>query len=85
MLHGSQHHAARKTEFHQEYQCPTRLQEKTWRTGGVLTWFLMSDFDETFIDTLDGCSLSYDTISRSIRNVHDLLDSRKRIGGQVES
>ena len=49
-----------------------------------MTWFLVSDLDETFTDTLDGCSLPSDTISRSIRNAHVLLDSRKRLGGQVE-
>ena len=27
--------------------CPPGLQEETWRTGGVMTWFLMSDLDET--------------------------------------
>ena len=61
-----------------------KLQEETWRTGGVLTWFLMSDLDETFTDTLDRCSLPSDTISRSIRNVYVHLDSMKRLGGQVE-
>ena len=29
--------------------------------------------------------MSYDTISRFIRNLHVLQDSRKRLGGQVES
>ena len=50
-----------------------------------MTWFLMSDLDETFTDTSDGCFLPSDTISRSIRNVHVLLDSRKRLGGQVDT
>ena len=59
--------------------------KKLGRMGGVLTWFLMSDLDETFTKTSDGCSLASDTISRSIRNVHVLLDSGKRLGGQVES
>ena len=72
-------------QVHQECPCPPRLQEETWRTGGVLTWFLMSDPDETFTDTYDGCSLPFDTISRSARNVHVLLDSSKGLGGQVES
>ena len=52
----------------------------TWRTGGVLTCFLMSDLDETFTDTSDGCSPTSDTISRSIRNVHVVLDFMKRLG-----
>ena len=72
-----------RLQVHQECLGPPRLREETWRTGVVLTWFLMSDLDETFTDTSDGCSLPSDTISRSIRNVHDHLDSRKRIGGQV--
>ena len=69
-------------QVHQECPCPPRLQEETWRTGGVLTWFLMSDLDETFTDTSDECSLQSDTISRSIWNIHVLLESRKRHGGQ---
>ena len=32
---------------------PPRLQEETWRTGRVLTWFLMSDLNETFIEASD--------------------------------
>ena len=69
---------------HQEFPCPPRLQEETFRTG-VLTWFLISDLDETFTDTYDGCSLPFDTFSRSVRNVNFILDSRKGLGGQVES
>ena len=60
--------------------CPPGLQEDTRRTGGVLTWFLMSDLDKTFTDTSNGCSLPSDTISRSIRNVHVVLDFMKRLG-----
>ena len=44
-----------------------------------MTWFLMSDLDETFTDTTDECSLPYDTISGSIRNIHVLLESRKKM------
>ena len=40
----------------------------------------MSDLDETFTDTSDGCSPPSDTISRSIRNVHVVLDFMKRLG-----
>ena len=72
-------------QFHQEFQYPPRLQEETWRTCGVLTWLLISDLDETFKDTSDGCSLPSATISKSIRNVHVLLESRKRLGGQEKS
>jgi len=60
----------------------SRLHEENWRTGGVLTWFLMSDHYETFTDSSAGCSLLSNTISRSIRNNHLLLDFRKRLGGQ---
>ena len=27
--------------------CPPRVKEKTWGTEKILTWFLMSDLDET--------------------------------------
>ena len=68
-------------QVHQECPCPPRLQEETWRKGGVLTWLLMSDHDKTFSDTYDDCFLPSETISSSIRNVHIL----QRLGGQVES
>ena len=45
----------------------------------------MLDLYETFADTSDGCSIPSDTISRSIKNAHDLLDSRQRVGGQGKS
>ena len=35
---------------HQEPKWPPWLQEETWRTGGVLTGFLMLDLDETFTE-----------------------------------
>ena len=35
-------------QLHQEHSCPPRLQEETWRIGGVLMRFLMLDLDETF-------------------------------------
>ena len=35
-------------KVYQELSCPPGLQEETWRTGGVLTGFLMSYLDETF-------------------------------------
>ena len=41
-------------QVHQEQLYPPRQQEE--RTGGVLTWFLMSDLDETFTETSDGGS-----------------------------
>ena len=34
----------------QENAHPPRLQGETWRTGGVLTGFLMLDLDETFTE-----------------------------------
>ena len=72
-------------QVYQECPWPPRLQEENWRTGGVLTWFLMSDHYETFTDSSDGCSLLSDPISRSIRNNHLLLDFRKRLGGQEKT
>jgi len=44
----------------------------------------MSDHYEAFTDSSDGCFLLSDTISRSIRNNHLLLDFRKRLGGLVD-
>ena len=72
-------------QVHQEPPHPPRLQEETWRTGGVLTGFLMLDLDETFTEASEWWSLSYDTTSMFIRNLHILQDSRERLGGQVES
>ena len=72
-------------QVHLECPCPSRLREETWRTGGVLTSFLMSVLDETFTDTSEVCSLPSDTISKCFRNIHVLQDSRKRLGGQEES
>ena len=72
-------------QVHQEFLSLPRLQVETWRTGGVLTGFLMLDLDETFTEASEVLSLSYDTTSRFIRNLHILQDSRKRLGGQVES
>jgi len=63
----------------------------SWTPGRDLEdrWSLdmvpMSDLDETFTDTSDECFLPSDTISRSIRNVHVLLESMKRHGGQEKS
>ena len=72
-------------QVHQECPCPPRLREETWRIGGVLMRFLMSDLDDTFTDTSDECFLPSDTISRSIRTIHVLLESQKRHGGQEKS
>ena len=72
-------------QAHQEPQCPPRLQEETKRTGEFLTGFLMSNLDETFTEVSKWCPLLSDTISRFIRNLHVLQDSRKRLRGQVES
>ena len=71
-------------QVHQESPHPPRLQGETWRTGGVLTRFLILDLDKTFAEASEVWSLSYDTTSRFIRNLHILQDSRKRLGGQVE-
>ena len=72
-------------QVNQEPPCPPRLQEGTWRTGRVLTGFLMLDLDEIFTATSEGWYMSYDTISRFIRNLHVVQHSRKRLGGQIES
>ena len=61
-------------QIHQECPCPPRLHKETWRTGGVLTRFLMSDLDETFTDT-----------SCEYFHVYFLLDSGKKHGGQEKS
>ena len=60
-------------QVHQECPCPPRLREKTWRTGGVLTWFLMSDLEETLTDTLDGCSLPSETIPKTSSQTISLI------------
>ena len=65
-------------QVHQECPCPPQYQEETWSTGGVLTWYLMSDLEETFTDTLDGWSLPSETISWSMSSWtpgRDLEDS----------
>ena len=51
----------------------------------VLTRFQMLDLDKTFTEASEGWSLSSDTTSRFIRNLHVLHDSRKRLEGQVET
>ena len=51
---------------------PLNLQEITWRIGIVLIWFLSIDLLETFIEGSDGHSCSFDTNSRSIRNINVL-------------
>ena len=49
--------------------CPLRHQEETWMTSGVLTWFLMSDLDETFTESSDGYCLKP---NQTIRNQTEL-------------
>ena len=44
-------------KVHQEPPRPPRPQEETWRTGGVLTGFLMSNLHETFRKASLGCFL----------------------------
>ena len=51
----------------------------------IIDIVLMADLDETLKEASYGCSLPSDTISRLMRNVHILLDSRKRLRGQVDS
>ena len=52
-------------QVHQEPPHPPRLQEETWRTGGVLIGFVMLDLDETFTEASEWWSLSYDTSSKT--------------------
>ena len=49
----------------QEPPHPPRLQEETWRTGGVLTGFVMLDLNETCTEKSERWSLSYDTSSKT--------------------
>ena len=72
-------------QVHQEPPCPPRLQLEIWGTVGVLTGFLMLDLDKTFTEASERWSLISDTNSMSIRNLHDLHDSKKRLGRQEES
>ena len=69
----------------QEHPFPPRLQEETWRTGGVLTGFFSTNHHQT----CRKYSLVYfnpsNTISKCLRNIHVLQDSRRRLGGQEES
>ena len=60
-------------QLHLEPPCPPKLLEKTWRKCGVLTGFLMLDLDRTFTEVSKGCTLSPDTRSKNIRNIHILL------------
>ena len=63
-------------QVHQEPPCPPRLQEETWRTGGVLTGFLRSKINETFREASLG--LGYSILSETItRCLHVIFDYRK--------
>ena len=66
------------------FMSPT-LWKDTWRTIGVLTGFLMSNLCENFQEASLWLSLPSRTISRGVRNLHVLQDSRKRLWGQLES
>merc|ERR1711973_452240 len=76
-----QHHL----QVSQEHPCPPRLQEETWRTGGVLTGF----FSTNHCQTCRKYSLVYfnpsNTISKCLLSILGLQDSRRRLGGQEES
>ena len=60
---------------------PGRELEDRWSLEG----FLMVNLDENFTEASNDCSLLSDTITRFIRNIHVLQDSRKRLKGQVEA
>ena len=64
-----------------EHPCSPILQEETLMIDVVLTNFPMWDLDETFSKASLGYYGYPDTISSSIRNLHVLQDSRKRLGG----
>ena len=51
----------------------------------VLTGFLISFLYETFTEATERYFLPNDTIFKFIRSLHVFLDSRKRLGSQVES
>ena len=72
-------------QLNQEHPCPPKLQEETWRIGGVLTSFLMLDLDGTFSNASLGFFEDPDTVSSSIKNLPALQNSRKRLGGNKES
>ena len=76
-----QHHL----QVSQEHPCPPRLQEETWRTGGVLTGFFSTNHCQTCRKHSLGCYNPFDTISKCLRNILVLQDSRRRLGGQEES
>ena len=49
-----------------------------------MTGFLMSKFDENLMKASKECSFLSDTISRFIRNLHVLQESRKGLGVLTE-
>ena len=64
----------------------TSMSSKTPGRDMVEKWSLkMLNPYKTFTEAFEGWFLSSDTTSRFIRNLHVLQDSRKRLGGQVES
>ena len=69
----------------QEHPCPPRLQEETWRTGGVLTGFFSTNRCQTCRKLSLRCYNPSNTISKCLRNILVLQDSRRRLGGQEES
>jgi len=81
LIHVIWHHL----QVRQEHPCPPRLKEGTWRTSKVMTGFLMLESEEIFTATKHVWYMSYDTISRFVRNLHVLQDSRKGLGGWIES
>ena len=72
-------------QLHQEPPWPPRIQEETWRIGGVLKSFLLFVLDENFSKASDEYFEDPDTIPRSIKNIHVLQDSRKRLRGYMKS
>ena len=61
------------------------LQRYTWRIGVVLTGLFLSELNETFTIGLKYFSKQLALSFRTLRNQPVLQDSRKTLGGQVES
>ena len=64
-------------QMSQEHPCPPRLQEESWRTGGVLTGFLSTNQLQTCRKHSWEWFNPFDTISKCLRNRHVLQDFRK--------
>ena len=64
---GMTHKKELKGKYHTSPIYKTKYRNVHLTTDWFLTWFLMSDLDETYTDTSDGCSLPSDTIYSSFQ------------------